>query len=178
MQLLPLLSKVRAGWRGEENNSVWLIQIKSFFNCSLHILWPRASKTDVARHHNRLPCGRVAVQKKKKTKKNPVRVTVTAASDCQKRRWTAGEGLFAEKRKGSRVVETSGPMSPMSMATSTWFCRSFYLFFSPLFFRALFQAAEKTLTCQGGAVAHLTCLIISSRRLIVTNALWLHKISS
>jgi len=153
MQLLPLLSKVRAvRWRGGRNNSVWLIQIKSFL-------------TALCIFHGE------ALQK----------LTLPAIIiDCHKKQKELGQkkkkDMMAQqpglpKKKVNRRWEDLGPMSPMSMATSTW------QKFPPFSFFLLFGGfcIITTLTETTGNPTPPPRSF--NRRLIVTNALWYTRFS-
>lgn len=104
MQLLPLLSKVRAvRWRGGRNNSVWLIQIKSFLTalCIFH---------GEALQKLTLPAIIIDCHKKQKE----------LGQKTKKKKEMMAQQPGLPKKKVNRRWEDLGPMSPMSMATSTW----------------------------------------------------------
>lgn len=155
MQLLPLLSKVRAvRWRGGRNNSVWLIQIKSFLTalCIFH---------GEALQKLTLPAIIIDCHKKQKE----------LGQKTKKKKEMMAQQPGLPKKKVNRRWEDLGPMSPMSMATSTW------QKFPPFSFFLLFGGfcIITTLTETTGNPTPPPRSF--NRRLIVTNALWYTRFS-
>lgn len=155
MQLLPLLSKVRAvRWRGGRNNSVWLIQIKSFLTAlcifhgeALQKLTLPAIIIDCHKKQKELG------QKTKKKKK-----WWPSSRGCQKRRWTAGERTSVPCRQ-CRWQRQRG--------------RSFPHFHFFLLFGGFCIITTLTETTGNPTPPPRSF----NRRLIVTNALWYTRFS-